>query len=213
MLVSRIPVDPSVEQAREWLARELSKAEYADDRSLLQRVLDWVSDAISDLLSGGVGGLPGWALPVVLAGLAALVTLLLVVKVRREGSSSGAGAAGGVLEDPRLDADGYRARAQRALDAGDLDAAATDWFRAMAASAAERAIADDSPGRTAHEVSLALAAVFPGEAGALARAADHFDAVRYGDAHVDVATARFIADLDRRLASERPFLARGVAVS
>jgi hypothetical protein len=206
----RVPVDPSVEQAREWVQRELSKVEYADDRSLLQRVLEWVDDFISDLMSRGLGGLPGWALPVVVGGLLGLLALVLIVKVRREPSREGR-AGGAVIEDPRLDADGYRARAQRAFDAGELDAAAADWFRAITAAASERAITDDSPGRTAHEVGVALAAVFPEEAGGLARAADHFDAVRYGDGHVDAGTARLIADLDRRLASERPFLERAAA--
>lgn len=92
-----------------------------------------------------------------------------------------------------------------------LDAAAADWFRAITAAASERAITDDGPGRTAHEVGVALATVFPVESGDLARAADHFDAVRYGDAHVDEGTARFIADLDQRLSSERPFLDRAAA--
>lgn len=205
-----VPVDPTAEEAREWLRRELSNVEYADDRSLLQRVLDWVTDLVNDLMASSPAGLPGWALPVVLGVIAALVALVLFVKVRREPGSS-PGGAGAVLEDPRLDADAYRARARQALDGGQLDAAATDWFRAIAAAASERAIIDDSPGRTAHEVSVALATVFPDEADALARAADHFDAIRYGDAHVDAAAPSFIADLDRRLSAARPFLDRAGA--
>jgi len=55
-------------------------------------------------------------------------------------------------------------------------------------------------------VSVALAAIFPDEAGALAKAADHFDAIRYGDARVDAAVARFVGDLDARLTAARPFL-------
>ena len=57
--LATVPVDPSAEEAREWMRHELAKAEYADDRSLLQRVIDWVSELIADLLTRGTGGLPG----------------------------------------------------------------------------------------------------------------------------------------------------------
>lgn len=201
-----VPVDPSTEEARGWVRRELSGPEYADDRSLLQRVIDWVAELVAELLERSSGALPGWLLPVVLAGIAALVTLVLLVRVRREPGAAGVGVHGGVLDEPHLDADAYRARARAALDAGDAAAATADWFRAIAAAAAERAVVDDNPGRTAHEVSVALAAVFPGEADALARAADHFDAVRYGNAQVDAGVAALVADLDARLAAARPFL-------
>jgi hypothetical protein len=203
-----VPVDPSAEEARDWLRRELAKAEYADDRSLLQRILDWLSELVTDLLARGTGGLPGWVLPLALVVTAALVALVLLVKVRREPGAAGATRRGGVFDEPHLDADAYRVRARGAYGAGDIDAAAADWFRAIAAAAAERAVIDDNPGRTAHEVSVALAAVLPDEASSLRRAADHFDAIRYGDAHVDEAVARFIADLDGRLAVARPFLRR-----
>ena len=204
--VAAVPVDPSAEEAREWMRRELAKPEYADDRSLLQRVIDWVSELIANLLSRGTGALPGWVLPVALAVAAALVALLLLVKVRREPGAGDTARRGAVLEEAHLDADAYRARARAALDQEDVDAATMDWFRAIAAGASERSIIDDNPGRTAHEVSVALAAVFPDDAGSLARAADHFDAIRYGDARVDATVARFVGDLDARLAAARPFL-------
>ena len=204
--VAAVPVDPSAEEARAWMRRELAKPEYADDRSLLQRLIDWVSELITDLLSRGAGGLPGWVLPVALAVAAVIVALLLFVKVRREPGVGGAGRHGAVLDETHLGADAYRDRARAAYESGDVEAAAMDWFRAIAAGAAERAIIDDNPGRTAHEVSVALAAIFPDEAGALAQAADHFDAIRYGDARVDVTVARFVGDLDARLAAARPFL-------
>ena len=204
--LAAVPVDPSAEEAREWMRRELAKPEYADDRSLLQRAIDWVSELISDLLARGTGGLPGWVLPVALAVAAALVALLLIVKVRREPGAGGAGRRGAVLDGMQVDADAYRARARAAYESGDADAATMDWFRAIAAGAAERVIIDDNPGRTAHEVSVALAGIFPEEAGALARAADQFDAIRYGDARVDATVARFVGDLDGRLAAARPFV-------
>lgn len=204
--LAAVPVDPSAEEAREWMRHELAKAEYADDRSLLQRVIDWVSELIADLLTRGTGGLPGWVLPVALAVAAVIVALLLLVKIRREPGAGGAGRRGAVLDGLQVDADAYRARARAAYESGDVDAATMDWFRAIAAGAAERVIIDDNPGRTAHEVSVALAGIFPEEAEVLARAADHFDAIRYGDARVDATVAQFVGDLDGRLAAARPFL-------
>ena len=203
--MAAVPVDPSAEEAREWVRRELAKPEYADDRSLLQRVIDWVSELIEDLLTRGAGGLPGWVLPVALAVAAGLVALLLLVKVRREPGAGGTARRGAVLDEAQLDAEAYRARARAAYESDDVDAATMDWFRAIAAGGAERAIIDDSPGRTAHEVSVTLAAIFPDDARALAQAADHFDAIRYGDAGVDATVARFVRDLDARLAGARPF--------
>lgn len=206
--VLSVPIDPSAEEARAWVRRELARPEYADDRSLLQRIIDWIADLVAELLSRGTGGLPGWVLPVVLVLVATLVALVLLVRVRREPAAARGEGRGGVLDEPHLDAAGYRARARAALEAGDAEGATTDWFRAIAAAATERAMVDDSPGRTAHEVSVALAAIFPEEAGALAQAADHFDTVRYGHARVDRAVAGFVADLDGRLAAARPFLDR-----
>jgi hypothetical protein len=205
--VLSVPVDPTVEEARRWVEAELSKAEYADDRGLLERLLDWVGELIDALRGGGGPGLPGWGLPAVLLVIGLLIALVLLVRVRREPMPRGGSRRGGLLDEPHLGADDYRARARRAFVAGDLDGATTDWFRAIAAGAAERAIIDESPGRTAHEVSVALAALFPQEAAALAEAADRFDAVRYGEVPADAAAAQAVAALDERLRTARPFLA------
>jgi hypothetical protein len=79
-----------------------------------------------------------------------------------------------------------------------------DGVRAVARAAVERVVLDDAPGRTAHEVALALAGPFPGEADALLRAADAFDAVRYGDQRATPDRARDVLALDERLAGTRP---------
>lgn len=211
LLASRIPVDPTTAEARAWLERELAKPAYADNRSVLQRLIDWIVELFGR--AQGTGGLPGWVLPAVLVGLAGLVTTIVLVKVRREPASSGADRRGGVLEERDVDADTYRSRARRALEAGDTESATRDWFRAIAADAAARAIIDAGPGRTAHELSMALAAVFPDERAALAAAADHFDGVRYGDGHVDATVARFVAALDARLAEAQPVRQRTTVTS
>lgn len=206
LVASRIPVDPSTEEARAWLERELAKPAYADHRSLLQRVIDWIVGFLSG--TQGSAGVPGWVLPAVLVTLAGVGTALVLVKVRREPGSRRDDRRGAVLDEVDVDAAGYRRRARRAFEEGDHEAATADWFRAIAAAAADRTIIDAGPGRTAHEVSVALAAVFPEERAALAAAADHFDGIRYGEAHVDATIASFVAALDDRLAAAQPFRQR-----
>ncbi|MDQ3359155.1 MAG: DUF4129 domain-containing protein [Actinomycetota bacterium] len=62
------------------------------------------------------------------------------------------------------------------------------------------------PGRTAHEIAVALAPRFTDHSGRLADAADRFDAVRYGDQRATEEQARSVLDLDRELARTRPRL-------
>ncbi|WP_083707388.1 DUF4129 domain-containing protein [Intrasporangium flavum] len=205
LLPTSPPLDPSVEEARAWLAGELASPAYADDRSWLDRFTDWLDQQLSGV--GGHASAPGWALPVVLVVLALVVVTILLVAVRRSPTASRTGAAGGVLDEPHLTAADYRIRAEAALDRGDAATATADAFRAVAASAAERTLLDDVPGRTAHEIGAALAAVFPGEARAVRGSADLFDRVVYGRVPVDAADARDVLDLDARLRATRPVLA------
>lgn len=113
---------------------------------------------------------------------------------------------GAVLEDPHLTARDYRDRAERAWRSGDWDAALLDSYRALAASADERTLLDDVPGRTAHEIALALATPFAEHAPALGDAADRFDDVRYGDRHATREQAERVRSLDSTLARTRPRL-------
>jgi hypothetical protein len=199
------PLDPTVEQARAWLAHELAAPAYADDRNLLDRFRDWLGEQLSGV--GGPPSAPGWALPVALVVLAVVVAAILVVAVRRSPVVSRAGAGGGVLDEPHLTSADYRARAEAALARGAAATATADAFRAVAASAAERTLLDDVPGRTAHEIGTTLATVFPAEAGEVRDAADLFDRVVYGRVPVEVEDARRVLDLDARLGATRPTLA------
>lgn len=196
------PLDPSVEQARQWLRDELAKADYADDRSLLERLLDWISELLSHLSAGT--GLPSWSLTVVLLALLALVVGVVLVKVRRDPARRRAGGGPSVLDEAHLTADDYRARGRAALAEGDTAAAAADWFRAIVAQAVTRVVLDDDRGKTAHEIGLRLSAVFPDEAPAVTAAADLFDGVLYGGLVPDRDEAEQVAALDMRLAAARP---------
>ena len=144
----------------------------------------------------------------VTALVAAVVIALLAFvlpRVRRERRLPGGSAA--VLTDPTVTASMYRARVAAALGEGRFDDALADAYRAIARAATERTLLEDSPGRTAHEVALGLEAVFPAEQDELRRAADQFDAVRYGSRHIGRADVERVVELDRRLTRTRPVLA------
>ena len=141
--------------------------------------------------------------------LLALVVIALLVwvvpKIRRESVAARADAA--VLDDMTITARTYRNRAAQAFEDGRYDDAALDGFRAIAKDMSDRTLLDDAPGRTAHEISLALARPFPDHADRLARAADVFDSARYGHLRLTADQAGEVQHLDAELVKARPVLA------
>lgn len=202
------PLDPSSQEAREWLVKELSKSSYSAKPSLLERFLDW----LGQLFSFGTPGasLPGWLLGVLIGVGVAVVTLVALRLARPEAFRRvrrGSGSAE-VLDDSGRTAADYRRDAAAALARGDLDLALCEAVRAIAAGATERTLLPESPGRTAHELAGELAHVFPGEAGELRGVADAFDAVRYGRRPATAEQARAAIALDGRLVRTAPVLPR-----
>ena len=198
------PLDPSSPEARTLLEEELRKALYQESEGLLERLWTWLERNLSG--SDPTGGLPAWTVWVA-AGLGlALVAAVLLRSLRAERRMGGA-THEGVLGGPVRSAAEHRAAAASALAAGDEDTAVLEAYRALTRSAVERTLLDDLPGRTAHEVAVALSWVFPGDAGRLAAAADTFDAVRYGRRSAPLGAARALVTLDTDLAATRPVLA------
>ncbi|GGK64774.1 DUF4129 domain-containing protein [Ornithinimicrobium pekingense] len=201
------PVDPDRDEARRWLEEELRAPDYEVRESLVLRVWRWVSDHLPYLdLPGRLPGWAAWALLGVVLLAAAAVVLFAARDRWRRGALAAAGPRGAVLEETGVTAAQYRRRADAAAAAGNCAAALLDAYRAIAAGAVERTLVDDRPGRTAHEVSLVLAPVLPREAGALAAAADAFDAVRYGTHRPSAGEVATVIELERRVASARPVL-------
>lgn len=208
MLLTGVPVDPVRDEARRWLEQELRDPDYQLRESLTVRVWRWITSHLPSL--DLPGQLPAWTAWAVLAAvlLIALAVLAFAARDRwRRGTLAAAGTAGAVLDEVGTTAAGYRRRARDAARAGHHGTAVLDAYRAVAAGAVERSLLDRRPGRTAHEVALGLAGVFPDEAAALAAAADRFDAVRYGGAPATAAEAAATIELDRRVAAARPLLA------
>lgn len=194
------PLDPSSDEARRWLEEELAKGAYNPQPGLVERFLEWLDRLLSATPEGGA---PSFLLPVVLVVFVAVLALVLLAVLRREVRRAGPGS-GHVLDVPDLDAATLRARARAAAERGDWDGAVLDGVRTVARAGVERVVLDDAPGRTAHEVALALAVPFPGESPALLSAADAFDAVRYGHRRASQEQARDVLALDERLAGTRP---------
>lgn len=197
------PLDPTSAQAREWLEAELRKGVYRDDPSLLERLWEWVSRALGGTTAEG--GLPAWTIWLAVLLGVAVVALVVARSVRAERRMTGPRRAG-VLDGPVRHAAEHRAAAKAALAAGDADTAVLEGYRAIARSAVERTLLDDLPGRTAHEVSVALVPVLLPYAGQLASAADTFDAVRYGRRPASTGAARAVIALDDDLEQARPLL-------
>jgi len=194
-------LSPTPAQGREWLKQELAGPDYQSP--WLDSVIRWIRDVLGKLVDGArqVTGLS----PAVTAGLAILLIALLVwilPKVRRERVAAVSQEA--VLKDPTITGRQYRDLAAQAIRDGRFGDAILDGFRAIAKDMSDRGLLDDAPGRTAHEVSLALASPFPDHADALGGAADLFDSVRYGHRRVGEAQANQMRALDAELATTRP---------
>ena len=196
-------LNPTPPEARTWLRQELRGPDYQSP--WLNSMSRWIVDQLRKLLEGA-SHLAG--LSPVITVLMALVVIALLVwvlpKVRREPVVAASGRA--VLENVTITARRYRDQAAQALRDGRCDEAVLDGFRAIAKDTSDRRVLNDAPGRTAHEVSLALASPFPDHADRLSRAADLFDAVRYGHRRASAHQASQILELDAELVTTRPQL-------
>ncbi|MGL5867418.1 MAG: DUF4129 domain-containing protein [Dermatophilaceae bacterium] len=198
------PLDPTSPEARQWLEDELRKSVYQEQPGLLDRLQDWIEQLLSSTAGGP--GLPAWTVVVVVLLVLAVVALVLARTLRRDRRMTGQ-ATPGVFDGPVRSAAEYRDDARRALAAGDADTAVVEGYRAVARAAVERTILDDLPGRTAHEVAVALARAFPSSGPGLAGAADVFDAVRYGRRSATRTQAESVLALDAEISRTAPVLA------
>lgn len=204
-------LEPGPDEARSWLAEELAKPEYHSGPGLLERLWNWLQEA----LAGGEGGSPllGWVV------LALLVLVLAAgawryLRTARRDPLSAKDARATDLVDPRLTPADYRALATDHLAHGRLDSALVDAFRAIVSDLDRRAVLGDVPGRTVTEIAAVAGRTFPDERDEIADAARWFDRAAYG--HRSSAEERSsrdqvvaVLDLGERLAAARPVHADG----
>lgn len=192
------PLDPSGDEARRLLRRELADPKYYD-ANLLERLTDWLERLVDDLINGASASGPLSTLLAIFVALALVAAISLIVsRARRTARAERRPAP--ALTDEVITASELRARAEAALDAGDASAALVDAFRAMAVRQVERQRIDDVPQATAHELARALAVEFPAHVGAVHHGADLFDQTLYGDRRATREQALELLALDDALA-------------
>lgn len=194
-------LDPSPAEARDWLRQELDGPDYQNP--WLESVVRWIGDQLRRL-SGGLDSLTEFSpLTTVLVALIVIALLVWVLpKVRRESAVGLEGDA--VLADLTVTARLYRDLAAQAMREGQYDDVLLNAFRALAKDMSDRTLLQDAPGRTAHEVSQALASPFPDYADRLTHAANLFDSVRYGHRRASAEQAEQVQHLDAELVGARP---------
>jgi hypothetical protein len=195
------PLDPSPGEARSWMQRELLDPEY-HQQNVVERLITWLERLIGRGLAAAEQAPP-------LSTLAAMLIFLLLLGglgwlLSRTQRTRRARTTGGpVLGDDVVTAAELRARAEAALAGGRPEAAVVDGFRALAVRQVERGRLDDSPGATAHEVALSLAAEFPQHGERVGDSARLFDLVLYGDRPATPEQAAGVLHLDDELAGAR----------
>lgn len=195
------PLDPSGDEARSLLRRELLSPEY-HEQNLLERLRNWLERRID----GGVSSASDT--PALQTFATMLVVLLLVaglvfVVTRARRTARAAQERRSVLTAEEITADQLRARALAALAEGRHEDALVDAFRALAVRQVERGRLDDTPGATAHEVAAVLAAEYPHQRSRVDDGARLFDAVLYGDRPATREQAAAVLALDDELAALR----------
>lgn len=204
-VVQQPPLDPSGEEARRLLRRELTDPEYYD-RNIVERLLTWIGRTVDRAVgaAGEVAPLIYFAAILAVVVLAAGV-IVLASRVRRTAQTR-VERARPALGDEVTDAATLRHRARAALAAGDARSAVIDAFRALAVDQIERGVIVDRPQATAHELALAIGATLSSDrvlATRVVDAADLFDLVLYGDHAASPDQARQVLDLGDLLAGQR----------
>ena len=194
----RVPVqDP--DQVREVVREVLSRPEFRPpERSLVERVYDWVLEAIGRLLAvlggSGAGGIVG----LVLLALVLVGVGVLVARFSR-----------GLTPSPEVAAavPGVRRRsaAERRTEAEDQERAAA-WrdavrcrYRALVADLASRGLVEEVPGRTAGEYRREVGRALPDAAGDFAGATELFEVAWYGRSPTGAQEATHLRNLSDRV--------------
>ena len=194
---------PSPDEARRAALRELARPAYADARPpLAYRVLRWLLDHLSQLLTKATTSVPGGRLGLLM--LVLLVTgLLAVVLVRfrpslRTGHRDELFGAGRVLT-----AEEHRRLADAAAARGDHAEAVRERLRAVVRELEQRGVLDARPGRTADEVADEAGTAVPALAAPLRRGTTVFDEVWYGGRTADASSYAVLVEVDRVVTATR----------
>jgi Domain of unknown function (DUF4129) len=200
----RVPVrDP--QEVREVVREVLARPEFRPpERSLVERVFDWVLEGIGRLLAAlggsGAGGIVGLALlALVLVGVG-----ILAARFSR-GLTPSPEVAAAVAGGRRRSAAEWRADAEAQERSGAWRDAVRSRYRALVADLAARGLVEEVPGRTAGEYRREVGRALPAAATDFAGATELFEVAWYGRADTGAQEADHLRDLsDRVLQRTRP---------
>lgn len=204
MILPRIaepPLDPSGDDARSLLGRELAHPDYYD-ADIIDRLIGWLDRLVGDL-GGAAESSPPLAVAVTILVALLLAAGVLLVVSRARHTARGERTAAPALTGEVVSAAELRSRAEAALARADHAAALVDAFRALAVRQVERDRIQDVPQATAHELARELGAAFAPHARRIDRAADLFDQVLYGERPATREQAVEVLALDEELAGRK----------
>ena len=195
------PLDPSGDEARSLLRRELANPDY-HDANLIERIQRWLERLFEDGADAARDVPPLGTFAAIVVGLLIVVGIgLLVSRARRTARARTERAP--ALTGEVVTAAALRARADAAFAEGRFDDALVDAYRALAVRQVERGRIDDLPQATAHELAAGLGLEFPAQRHLVDRSADLFDSVLYGDHPATREQAADVLALDDELGGRR----------
>jgi hypothetical protein len=200
----RVPVrDP--QEVREVVREVLARPEFRPpERSLMERVLDWVLEAIGRLLAALGGSGAGGIVGLILLALVLVGVGILAARFSR-GLTPSPEVAAAVVGGRRRSAAEWRAEAEAQERAGAWRDAVRSRYRALVADLAARGLVEEVPGRTAGEYRREVGRALPAATGDFAGATELFEVAWYGRADTGPGEAAHLRDLsDRVLRRTRP---------
>jgi hypothetical protein len=192
-------IDIDRDAAHEAAQHELGKPIYPK-ASLIERLTDWIEEMLNKLLVEGASVPGGWFTIGVLLILLAIAVVVAVSIARRTMRTNRVGDYA-LFGEHELSAAEHRETAEQFAAAGNWSAAIRHRLRAVARQLEESAVLDPVPGRTATELARDAGRAIPQLATELARAAEAFNDVTYGEQPGTESAYWMIADLDDHLRS------------
>ena len=204
------------ERADEILRGDEYRAPDTRDRSVIDRIREWIGDRLPRFDGGGVGA-GGRVLSyvvfgvVVLGGLAAVAYVLARTRSSRRAADEPADTDIDVT--PLRSPDEWDVEAERCERAGDHRGAVRARFRALTTALARRDLVADTPGRTAGELRIDVAERAPALAPAFGAVADLFERVWFGGGAIGPEQSTAARDLARTALAAAPRHPAGVGTS
>ena len=190
----RVPVrDP--QEVREVVREVLSRPEFRPpERSLMERVLDWVLEGRGRLMAA----LGGSGVGLVLLALVLVGVGILAARFSR-GLTPSPEVAAAVVGGRRRSAAEWRAEAEGQERTGAWREAVRSRYRALVADLASRGLVEEVPGRTAGEYRREVGRALPDAAGDFAGATELFEVAWYGRSPTGAQEATHLRDLSDRV--------------